>query len=43
LECDPGTALLRINQVISTKKTKILYYNEQFVCSNRYKYAARYL
>jgi GntR family transcriptional regulator len=43
LECDPGTALLRIDQLISTKNTKILYYNEQLVCSNRYKYAVRYL
>jgi GntR family transcriptional regulator len=43
LECDPGTALLRIDQLISTKDTRILYYNEQLVCSNRYKYAVRYL
>jgi GntR family transcriptional regulator len=43
LECDPGTALLRIDQLISTKDTKILYYNEQLVCSSRYKYAVRYL
>jgi GntR family transcriptional regulator len=43
LKCDPGTALLRIDQLISTRDAKILYYNEQLVCSNRYKYAVRYL
>jgi GntR family transcriptional regulator len=43
LKCDPGTPLLRIDQFITTKDARILYYNEQLVCSNRYKYAVRYL
>jgi GntR family transcriptional regulator len=43
LGCDPGTALLQVSQFISTKDAKILYYNEQFVRSDRYKYAVRYV
>jgi GntR family transcriptional regulator len=43
LACEPGTALLRIDQYISAGDVKILYYNEQLVCSDRYKYAVRYL
>jgi GntR family transcriptional regulator len=43
LGCEPGAALLEIDQFINDNNGKILYYNEQFVRSDRYKYAVRYL
>jgi GntR family transcriptional regulator len=41
LECDPGVALLRVTQLISAKGS-VLYYNEQLIRSDRYKYAVHY-
>jgi GntR family transcriptional regulator len=42
LECDPAMALLRVSQLISVRGG-VLYYNEQLIRSDRYKYAVRYL
>lgn len=41
LGCDSGAALLRVTQLISVKGD-ILYYNEQLIRSDRYKYVIRY-
>jgi GntR family transcriptional regulator len=41
LDCDPGTALLRVDQLIFSG-SRIVYYNEQFIRSDRYKYAVHY-
>jgi GntR family transcriptional regulator len=43
LGCEPGTALLQVNRFIGTKNINILYYSEQFIRSDRYKYAVRYV
>jgi GntR family transcriptional regulator len=42
LECEPETALLRVDQIISKKGAGVLYYNEQLIRSDRYTYAVRY-
>jgi GntR family transcriptional regulator len=42
LECEPDTALLRVDQMISKNGFGILYYNEQLIRSDRYTYAVRY-
>jgi GntR family transcriptional regulator len=41
LECDPGVALLRVAQLIHAKG-RVLYYNEQLIRSDRYKYVVHY-
>jgi GntR family transcriptional regulator len=41
LECKPGTALLRVDQLIRAGGS-FLYYNEQLIHSDRYTYATRY-
>lgn len=41
LECEPGAPLLRVAQIINVKNGA-LYYNEQLIRSDRYKYAVRY-
>lgn len=38
LECPVGTALLGVNQTVMTADREILYYNEQYIRSDRYKY-----
>jgi GntR family transcriptional regulator len=42
LECEQGSALLRVDQIIRTKTTGVLYYNMQLIRSDRYTYAVRW-
>lgn len=39
LQCNLGDALLKVSQTVRKEDGSILYYNEQFICSERYKYA----
>ena len=41
LDCEPETYLLRVSQTVFTELDKILYYNEQFIRTDRYRYAVR--
>ncbi|CEG26377.1 GntR family transcriptional regulator [Bacillus sp. B-jedd] len=41
LECKAGAPLLRVSQTIFTEKLDLLYYNEEYIRSDRYKYAIR--
>lgn len=38
LECAAGTPLLGVDQTVMTEAREILYYNEQYIRSDRYKY-----
>lgn len=38
LECEEGTPLLLVEQVVKTVKSEIVYYNKQYVRADRYKY-----
>lgn len=38
LECPAGTALLGVDQTVMTDDKEVLYYNEQYIRSDRYKY-----
>lgn len=38
LECSTGEPLLGVSQVVMTAEREILYYNEQYIRSDRYKY-----
>ena len=38
LECSAGTPLLGVDQTMMTEQKEILYYNEQYIRSDRYKY-----
>ena len=38
LECSFGEALLGVSQTVMTEEQEILYYNEQYIRSDRYKY-----
>lgn len=38
LECSAGTPLLGVDQTVMTEQKEILYYNEQYIRSDRYKY-----
>lgn len=39
LQCNIGDPLLKVSQAVFKEDGNILYYNEQFICSERYKYA----
>jgi GntR family transcriptional regulator len=39
LECAEGYPLLRVRQTVKTEDMKVMYFNEQFIRSDRYKYA----
>lgn len=40
LNCHPGTPLLHVSEIVrSLKKDEIIYYNEQFIRTDRYSYA----
>lgn len=41
LKCTISTPLLRVSQTIFKEDGQKLYYNEQYICSDRYKYATR--
>jgi len=41
LKCKIGTPLLLVSQTIFREEDQKLYYNEQYICSERYKYATR--
>lgn len=41
LDCKIGTPLLQVNQTVFTEDGSKLYYNEQYIRSDRYKYAMR--
>ena len=38
MECSAGTPLLGVDQTVMTEQKEILYYNEQYIRSDRYKY-----
>lgn len=40
--CQPGTPLLLVRQTVLTMDREIMYYNEQFILSERYKYVVYY-
>lgn len=42
LDCPAGTPLLTVRQVVMAEKHQILYYNEQYIMSDRYKYVVSY-
>lgn len=42
LDCSIGMPLLRVKQTVTIDAERVLYYNEQFICSDRYQYAVRY-
>lgn len=42
LDCTSGTPLLTVHQIVMTTNRQILYYNEQYILSERYKYAVSY-
>ena len=39
LDCLPGIPLLRVSQIVRMSDHKILYYNEQLIRTDRYRYA----
>ena len=41
--CQPGTPLLLVRQTVLTADRQILYYNEQYILSERYKYVISYV
>jgi len=41
LDCSVGYPLLRVKQVVLIERDEPLYYNEQFIRSDRYKYTVR--
>lgn len=41
LDCLAGAPLLRVNQTVLTEEQTIVYYNEQFIMSDRYKLTVR--
>ena len=42
LSCNAGTPMLRVRQIVMTENHQILYYNEQYILTDRYKYAVSY-
>lgn len=42
LKCTAGTPLLTVHQIVMTTNRQILYYNEQYILTDRYKYAINY-
>lgn len=42
LNCPVGAPLLTVRQVVMAEKHQILYYNEQYIVSDRYKYVVSY-
>lgn len=42
LKCPTGTPLLTVHQIVMTTNRQILYYNEQNILTDRYKYAVNY-
>ena len=42
LSCNAGTPMLRVRQIVMTENHQILYYNEQYMLTDRYKYAVSY-
>lgn len=42
LSCNAGTPMLRVRQIVLTENRQILYYNEQYILTDRYKYAVSY-
>ena len=42
LKCPTGTPLLTVHQIVMTTNRQILYYNEQYILADRYKYAISY-
>lgn len=42
LDCPAGTPLLVVRQVVMAEEHQILYYNEQYILSDRYKYVVSY-
>ena len=42
LKCEVRTPLLTVKQVVMTTNRQILYYNEQYILTDRYKYAISY-
>lgn len=41
--CQPNTPLLLVRQTVLTQDRQILYYNEQYILSERYKYVVSYV
>jgi len=41
--CPPNTPLLQVRQTVLTLDRQILYYNEQYILSERYKYMVSYV
>lgn len=41
LDCVVGTPLLRVSQTVLTDQLRVMYYNEQYIRSDRYKYTVR--
>ena len=41
LDCVLGSPLLRVSQTVMTDQLRVMYYNEQYIRSDRYKYAVR--
>ena len=39
LDCLPGIPLLRVSEIIRTRDKEIIYYNEQLIRTDRYRYA----
>ena len=39
LKCPTGTPLLTVHQIVMTTNRQILYYNEQNILTDRYRYA----
>lgn len=41
LDCAPGTPLLYIKQTVYAEKRRLMYFNKQYIRTDRYKYAVR--
>ena len=39
LKCASNMALLKVRQLVYTENNEVLYYNEQHIRSDKYKYA----